>query len=246
MRRQRFWHIRILAGWLPPSALPPVRALAAWFELANLEDRLRYLAGVDVHPPFELGALATVWPLVAAAQSSTDVRARLSGSPWGDPGTDDLAEIALALRFSWGRRVLEAVDEARRWSAGAVALLLARELLMARRPAAAIARLRPAGVGSAWPEASSLPALRARLPSDAGWVLEGAEQPGDLWRAEAAWWRAVEGDARRLAGAARMGRPAVLGCLVLLAVDAWRTSGALEAAARAGAPALIAALDDVG
>lgn len=240
------WHIRVLAGWLPPGALQPVRALAAWFELANVEDRLRYLAGQDVWPPFELGALATAWPLVAGAQSAAEVRARLAGSPWGDPGTEEPADLGLALRLSWGRRVLGAVEEAREWAAGAVALLLARELLVAGRPAGALTAHRPPGVGSAWAHAASLPALRAALPADAGWTLERLEQPSDLWRAEAAWWRRVEEDGGRLARDPHMGRPTVIGCVVLLGIDAWRTAGALEAAARGGAPAALKAFDEIG
>jgi hypothetical protein len=240
------WHIRILAGWLPPAALQLVRALAAWFELANVEDRLRYLAGQYVRPPFALGALATVWPLVATAQSAAEVRARLAGSPWGDPGTEEPAEMGLALRLSWGRRVLDVVEEGSEWAAGAVALLLARELLVAGRPVAALTTHRPPGVSSAWIRASSLPTLRAELPPYAGWVLEGSEQPSDLWRAEAAWWRRVERDGGRLARTPQMGRPAVIGCVVLLGIDARRTAGALEAAARAGAAAVIKAFDDIG
>jgi hypothetical protein len=240
------WHLRILAGWLPPGALQPVRALAAWFELANIEDRMRYLTGQDVRSPFALGALATAWPLVAGAQSASEVRERLVGSTWGDPGTEDPAEMGLALRLAWGRRVLEAVEEAGDWAAGAVALLLARELLLAGRPAGALEAHRPPGVGSAWARAPSLPALRAALPSPARWALEGLERPGDLWRAEAAWWRRVEEDAGRLARDPHMGRPMVIGCVALLGIDVWRTAGALEAAARAGAPAALEAFDEIG
>ena len=90
------WHIRVLAGWLPPAAIPPVRLLAAWFELANIEERVRYLAGRDAPPPFALGALATAWPTVSGARSAAEVRAGLVGSPgairgrrtprsWGSP-----------------------------------------------------------------------------------------------------------------------------------------------------------------
>ena len=41
------WHVRVLAGWTPPRGLEPVRALAAWFEIANVDDRLAYLAGAE-------------------------------------------------------------------------------------------------------------------------------------------------------------------------------------------------------
>ena len=142
------WHIRVLAGWLPPAATPSVRLLAAWFELANIEERMRYLAGREVPAPFELGALATAWPTVSGAGSAAEVRAALVGSPWGDPGTEDAAELGLVLRLSWGRRVLGSVEPAREWAAGAVALLVARELFLAGRPASGLAAHRPPGVGS--------------------------------------------------------------------------------------------------
>jgi hypothetical protein len=240
------WHMRILAGWLPPGGVRTVRALAGWFELANIEDRLRYIAGEDVPAPFELGGLATAWPLLAGAQSPREVRAGLVGSAWGDPGTGDPGEMGLALRLSWARRVSQAVPEAGGWASGAVALVLAREMFAADRPPGALAALRPPGVGSAWPRASSPPALEALLPREAARALEGIEDADGLWRAEVAWWRGVEEDAGRLAGGGHMGRPTVVGCVALLGVDARRTAGALEAAARAGAPAALAVVDEIG
>ena len=216
------WHMRILAGWLPPGGVRTVRALVGWFELANIEDRLRYIAGEDVPPPFELGALSTAWPLLAGAQSPRDVRAGLVGSAWGDPGTDDPGEMGLALRMSWARRVSQAAPEAGGWASGAVALVLAREMFAAGRPPAALAELRPPGVGSAWPRASSPPALEALLPREA------ARRPGrhrGRGRALERGGRLVAGggggrrpsrrrgphgtaDRRRLRRAARCGRPA--------------------------------------
>jgi hypothetical protein len=77
--------------------------------------------------------------------------------------------------------------------------------------------------------------LRDALPREAAWVLEGVDAPAELWRSEAAWWRRVEDDAVRFARSAQMGIDAVVGCAALLGVDAWRTSGALESAARGGA-----------
>ena len=49
----------------------------------------------------------------------------------------------------------------------------------------------------------------------------------------------------RLARDSNMGRPAVIGCVALLGVDAWRTAGALEVAARGGAPAAVQAFDEI-
>lgn len=240
------WHMRILAGWLPSSGVGPVRALAGWFEIANVEDRLRYLAGRDAPRPFALGALATAWPVLAAAQSPEDVRAGLVGSAWGDPGSVDPAELGLALRLSWARRVHAVAPEAAGWASGAVALVLARELFVARRPVDVLVAHRPPGVGSSWAQASSLAAFRDLLPREAATALEGVEGEDDLWRAEAAWWRGVEREAGRLSGAAHMGRPMVVGCVALLGADARRTAGALEAAARSGAPSALAVVDEIG
>jgi hypothetical protein len=229
------WHARILAGWAPPGAVEPLRALAGWFELANVEDRLAYLEGGPPPEPFELGGLSTASASVAGAQSAGELRTALADSAWGEPGGDDPASLRLGLRLAWARRVIGAVPEAAGWSAGAVALLLARELLLAGRATAMLRALHPPGVGDEWIAAGSVAALRAALPADAAWALEGVEAPGELWRAEAAWWRQVEADAEQLAQA-HLGRSAVLGTVVLLGVDGRRTAAALEVAARGGEP----------
>jgi hypothetical protein len=231
------WHMRVLAGWTPPRALTAVRALAGWFELANIEDRLEYLRGAPGVRPFALGGLASAWPRLAGVQTVVELRAGLATSVWGDPGTEDPAQLALALRFSWARRVLDAVEEAEAWAAGAVALVVAREILLAgRAPAAALARRAP-GVGSGWYGVRDVATLRDVLPSGAAWVLADVSEPEDLWRADAGWWLRVESDAERLARSVHLGRAAVIGSIVLLAVDAWRTAAALEVAARGGAGA---------
>jgi hypothetical protein len=239
------WHVRVLAGWAPPHAIEPVRALAAWFELANIDDRLAYLRGGPTLAPFALGGLAGVWPKIAGVQSAGELRAALVGSVWGDPGTDDPAGIALALRLSWAARVLDAVDEAEEWVAGAVALLLARELLLAGRPAGELLARRWPGAGARWPTASDVASLRAALPGRAAWVLTDVEAPADLWRAEGAWWRRVASDAERLARSAILGREALIGSIVLLGVDAWRTAAALEVAARGGRGTAMEVFEDL-
>ncbi|MGZ4307300.1 MAG: hypothetical protein ACXVSL_20805 [Solirubrobacteraceae bacterium] len=226
------WHVRVLAGWMPPGALELVRALVAWFELANTEDRLAYLSGADMVSPFALGGLATMWPQLAVTHSAAEVRALLSGSQWGDPGADDRRAIGLGLRFSWARRVMASVPEVGGWAAGAVGLLLARELFMVGCPADSLAAHRPPGVGTAWSHASRVDVLRGLLPAQAAWPLAGVESAADVWRGEVAWWRRVERDAERMARDPHMGRPTVIGCLALLAVDARRAGAALATAAR--------------
>jgi hypothetical protein len=225
------WHSRILAGWAPPDAVEPMRALAGGFELADVEDRLAYFEGGPPPDPFELGGLATASARVAATQSAPELRAALAATAWGDPGGDDAASIRLGLRFAWARRVIATVEEAAAWAAGAVALLLARELFLAGRPAAALLAHAPAGFGSGWTGAAGPAALRAALPADAAWALEGCESPEELWRAEAGWWQRVEDDAEHLAQS-RLGRPAVIAAVTLLGVDGRRVAAALEVAAR--------------
>lgn len=228
------WHVRVLAGWAPPGAQEAIRALSAWFELANVEDRLAFLAGGEAATPFTLGGLATAWPRLADARTVSEVRVALAGSPWGDPGTQEPADLRLALRLAWARRVLQSVAEAGDWAAGAVALVVARELFLAGRSPDDLVTHRPPGIGVAWPDAGSVRALRDALPAQAAWALDSIEEPGDLWRAEVAWWRRVEQDAEGLVHAPLMGEPMVVGSVVGLGVDAWRTAAALEAAARGG------------
>jgi hypothetical protein len=225
------WHVRVLAGWMPPGALELVRALAAWFELVNIENRLAYLAGADVGSPFALGGLGTAWSLIAGAQTAVDVREALAGSRWGDPGSADRVAIGAGLRFSWARRVIESVPEAADWAAGAVGLLLARELLLAGRSADYLVARRPPGVGPAWPHASGVRGLREALPVQAAWPLVDIEATSELWRGEVAWWRRVEQEAATIVRDPHLGRSAVVGSIALLGADARLTAAALASAA---------------
>lgn len=234
--------LRVLAAWLPPGGAAGLRTLAAWFELANIEDRLGYLSGGPLRAPFELGVLASVWDAAAAAQSTEELRALLAGSAWGDPGAVEVQEMELALRFAWARRVAAEVPEARLWSAGAAAVLLAEELFVAgRRVDSALARR--AGLGTGWEGAATLGELRARLPSRAAWPLVGIDEPAELWRAGLAWWRAVEADAELLVRSYRADRGPVVAAAALLALDAVRVVTALAVAAHGGAAAAREVLD---
>ena len=200
-------HLRLLAGWLPREALEPLRSLAAYFELANLEDRLAYLEGAPLSQPFELGSLAVAWPRAEQAQTPEELVAVLAASPWGDPGGPTLADRRLGLRLAWGRRVLADVPEASAWAAGALVLVLARELYVVGRPAELLTAAPIPALGSGWLRAVTFDRFVESLPPQAAWALAGVESPEELWSAEARWWRRVESDADLLLGR-ELSRPA--------------------------------------
>lgn len=242
------WHLRILAGWLPPDGAVLLRALAAWYELANIEHHVAWiLTGASPPPPFALGGLATVWPRVEQARSLAEVRAALAASPWGEPPSEDPAALHLALRAGWARRVIDHAGAAREWAQAAVALLVARELLLGGAGGEQDPRrtrdgdgdprrlLALPGVDASWLSASSVPELAALLPARIAWALREVRRPQDLWRAELRWWRRVEDDAQALLRSP-IGSPALVAAIVaLLAADARRVGQALAIAALGGA-----------
>ena len=224
------WHLRILAGWLPAAGAPLVRALAARFELSNIDARLAALAGDGREPaPFVLGGLATAWPRIEQARTVEEMRELLASSAWGEQPGSTPAELAIGLRVSWARRVQETAPEATDWVAGAGALLAARELFV-ECSRASVAQLRGLpGIGEGALSARSLAELTAMLPAHASWALVRAADPGELWRAELEWWRRVARDAGAMARS-QEARAAVLAAVVLLAVDAQQAVRALAAA----------------
>ncbi len=237
------WHLRVLAGWLPPTGAGLIRALAAWFELQNIDARVAALVGDGRQPPpFALGALATAWPTIDRARTIDDLIAAVARSAWGDPGGHSPAELVLGLRVQWARRVLEAAPRAGDWVAGAGALLVARELFVEDSRARAVQLRRLPGIGERPLAAASLDELRGRLGPDAAWALAETTDPGELWRAELGWWSRVESEAIAL-----LRRwddvPSVLGAVACLGADAQRVARALETAARGGDPALVELVD---
>jgi hypothetical protein len=224
-------NLRLLAGWLPPSAVGLVRALAGWFELANIEDRLAYLLGHEPGHPFELGSLTLAWSTVGRAQTTGDLRAALAASAWGDPGGEEPDAVHASLRVAWARRVLAEVPEAQAWVGGALAVLVAR-MLSSRGAGVGSSTALTSILGTRFDRAVTVGALAQSLPAAAAWALEGIAEPEDLWRAETAWWTRVERDAEAMVSGHREGRHAVIGVVALLAADARRAAAALEAAAR--------------
>ena len=227
------WHLRVLAGWAPWDGARLLRLLVAGFEIANVDAMVASYAGAPAPPPYALGALATSWSHLEGAASLADLRSRLVGSPWGDPGEDSAAAVQIGMRLAWARRSAGQVPQA--WSLAGAALLVARERFVAGRELPA----RAAGaaetlLGASATAAPSFGDLVRTLPRDAGWVFAGVDGPSRLWRAEAAWWRRVEDDGFGMLRSGRFEPERALGAAAVLAGDAWRVRAALEVAARGG------------
>jgi hypothetical protein len=231
------WNLRVLAGWSPREGAAMLRVLVAGLEIANTVDRLRELAGERVPPPYRLGGLATAWPRLQRASGTAEMRDVLATSAWGDPGADSTAAIGLSMRASLADRAMAAIPEAEAWWAGAVALLVARELVPEPRPlppGCREAALRV--IGETAVRAGTLPELRATVPEPARWALSDVAGPEDLWRAEARWWLRVDRDGLAMVRRPQAGRQAVVGAAAALGADAWRVRAALELADRGGTP----------
>ncbi len=237
------WDLRVLAGWLPRGGTAMMRALAGWFEIANITERLRELDTGTPGQYFELGALATAWPRLRALAGPPGVRRALAASAWDDPGGDEPAAIEVGLRAMWARRIAALGEPARTWAAAAIVLLLASERFAAGRPDNTALRSVAAALLGRAAAAGTLDELAAGLPRRLSWVLSQGTAPGGLWRNEAIWWRRVDQDGRKLLGAKGYGRGPVIGAAVVLAADARRVGSALEVAARGGGS--VEALDAV-
>lgn len=225
------WNLRLIAGWLPPGGVQIVQPLAAWFELANIEERLVYLSGGSHPAPYQLGRLGSAWPAVSRATTPEAVRAAIAASRWGDPGEVAPEAWMAVLRLRWSAWVATSVPAADLWAATASALFAAR-LRFAPNPPLEPSHVHAFGLPDRWFEASSVPELRARLSRQTGWVLDGVTDAADLWRAEARWWSRVRRDSAELLVASRFAEGVIVGAIGLLAYDAWLTRAALAAVAR--------------
>lgn len=229
------WHLRVLAGWLPYTGADALRLLAAGFEVANAEQRLRSLSGGSAPQPYRLGSLATASRRIGQAAAPSELRAALTSSAWGDPGGDSPAAMATGMRISAAARTAERLPPARRWATGRAALLMGRELFVHGRPLTEpTARRASELLGRRAIEASSFEEFRALLPRQARWPLDDVADAGELWRAEARWWTALEEDGVAMTHDRGYGLTPVVGAVAVLSVDAWRVRAALELAARGG------------
>lgn len=238
------WHLRVLAGWLPRKGVTALRALAGWFELANIDGLLQRLEGRTAEEPYALGALKTAWPLLADVPDTGALRERLAATSWGDPGTADPYGIRLFLRLSWACRVSGIGGRAAEWAAGAAAVLVAGERIGEARelPEGAFGRAARL-LGRAALDAPSLPEMAGRLARHARWPLEGIDDAAGLWRAEIRCWHRLEGDGKALLRGSAFDIGPIVGAVAVLAADVRRIRAALEMAARGGGP--VEAFDEV-
>jgi hypothetical protein len=245
------WNMRVLAGWLPRQGADVVRLLAAGFEVANLDEHLSRLFGEPAEPAYSLGTLDTAWSRLSGTTTLAGAADVLATASWRLRDVGTRRELQLGLRLAWADAVVAGVPAAAGWGRSAAALLVVREaVLEGRRLSPPLARraayvLGPAFVDAAAGGRTAVPVLRARLPGDLRWTLEGIDGVGDLWRAEAGWWQRVEHEGFALLRGSLFDQRPVVGALAVLAVDAWRTRAALEAAARGGAAPVLEAFDGV-
>ena len=229
------WNVRVIAGWVPASGVGMLRIAMAWFEIVNLEARLRPPGRGDVVPQFDVGGLAST---LGGSESVTtgNVLERLGATWWGSPSQDSVWAIGLAMRSRLIDRASSGVPGASAWAAGAAALIVAREQVLAGNRLPTDVRHNLARtLGAPALEAGSLDALRECLPSRASWVLDNVAHPADIWRAESGWWARVELDGGELLRGSSFGPEPVVGAVAVMAADAWRVRAALQAAALGGA-----------
>jgi len=213
-----------------------LRVLLAAAEVSNIGDHLRRLSGTDTPQPYRLGRLNTAWSRLAGTTRTEEMRRVLAASPSGDPG-DTPREITLALRLSLADRIRASIPPASALAVSWTALLVAREIVLGDRALPPRARDTAARVlGDAAVVARTLPELVAALPPAVGATFEGIARAEDLWQAEGRWWARVERQGFALVRHTAAGPEVVLGAVALLAADAQRVRGALELAARGGAP----------
>ena len=234
------WNLRVLAGWLPRDGVAMLRTLAAWFELANVDEMLAAQDG----PLFELGTLETAWSRLKA-DGPSGLRAALAASAWQDPGGGSTRAVRLGMRVRYAAWLSGLGEPALAWASGAAALLLAGEQAAGRGAGPRSFETVRGLLGAGAARAGSLAELQTGLPSQARWVLAGVRGPDDLWRAEATWRARVEQDGLRLLRTSGLERDTVLGAVAVLACDALRVRAALEVAARGSGAGHLEAYDEL-
>lgn len=226
------WQLRVLAGWLPPGGTGLVRAIAAVYERDNIVALAGRLAGgPELSAAYQLGGLATAWPRLREQSSLPALTEALQRSAWGIPGPIDAVALRDVLTLAWLRRLSAAAPAAGRWARSASTVVAARMVLVDHTaPTSRVLDLVRPWLGREWANTRDLDRFRASLPRLSQTVLDGVDDPGDIWRAEAQMRTDVEADGLRLIHGALPGPEVVLGAIAVLAVDGWRLRAALAAA----------------
>jgi hypothetical protein len=227
------WHLRVLAGWLPREGAAAVETIAGWWELDNIRTVLAGFEGVPGEPLHDLGPFATLRQLERAGDA-VDLRQRLRRSPWGDPGSDEPAEMLRYLRLRLALRISELGGPATRWASQRAAIWIAEDRFVDERRSPQRVLRRLPRFSTAGPQASSIVEFTSHLYADVARPFAGIEQLRELPAVEVRWWEGVDGEAETLLSRSRLGRDAWLPAVALLGVDAWRTKAALAMAARGG------------
>lgn len=247
------WNLRVLAGWLPGSGAELLRALAGWFEIANVDEQLAGLDDWGGGKYFVLGGLSTAWPRMAEAGDLPALRQVLATSRWGDPAGGTARDVRLRMLAAWAQTVYTKVPAARVWVTRGVAIFMARLVFLDQQdlPESTVTQFGSVLPGLAGMVSDDLAGFVAALPTHTRSLLEAPPSisgPDDqmaipdrlaetLWRAEGRWWTVLEQDAFGLLRTSGFGPEPTVGAAGLLAADAWRVRSALGAAA-SGTPGL--------
>lgn len=232
---QALWHLRILAGWVPPGGVRAIGALAGWFEIANLEDLAVTVSTAEtgpVSPPYDLGLLSVTWRGVRNASTLTEVREKLAPTGWGDPGGDSVEALLVGLRMSWAGLLRRVVAERREWGMGLAALVLAQSRFLPNSDDRTTFPRHVQGLGDRWQSTTDLEEFIAALPPVAGWIFSTVHRSEELWQAEETWWKRLADDGADLLRAQQLSRQTVVGSAAVIIADARFTQVALSRAVR--------------
>lgn len=235
--RTALWHLRVLAGWLPPRGILVARAIAGWWEIQNLEALSASLAGSRTPnaAPYSMGALAVVWGRASTIGSSRELRGVLARSEWGDPGGERLSDVVLGVHLGWARLLHRAIPERPHWGAGGLALVVAKSRFLEGGGGlnGTEGLRRVPELGTRWEGAGDLRTFTASIPEQARWVVRDLDGPSELWRSEQIWWSRVASDASAMLRQGFPGRSVLVGAATTLLTDCWRVRTALARATRA-------------